>query len=291
MARPASAEMTLATGNYTTPSDQRLFFCSANQRLYGAFHPAERPGNKPLVVFCNSFGAGHFVTVRMEALAARMVARRGYPAFRYHPRGHGDSTGNFSDVTFEGLVEDALSAAEYARRVSGAAEVVWVAVRFGALVAAEAIRRRDYTAALALWEPVHRARDYFRSLLRRVLFHETANGRRPDVTVDELLLRLEREECVALPGSWLHHAIYRSAIDSDLAGSLESWRGPSFLAQIQRRPQLSSDNAALVASLERCGSKLAFASIADQPDWDGIDSRWNSDALLGETAGWLDGLV
>jgi pimeloyl-ACP methyl ester carboxylesterase len=96
MARPASAEMTLATGNYTTPSDQRLFFCSANQRLYGAFHPAERPGNKPLVVFCNSFGAGHFVTVRMEALAARMVVRRGYPAFRYLPRGHGDSTGNFS---------------------------------------------------------------------------------------------------------------------------------------------------------------------------------------------------
>jgi len=39
-------------------------------------------------------------------------------------------------VTFEGLVEDALAAAEYARRVSGASEVVWVAVRFGALVAA-----------------------------------------------------------------------------------------------------------------------------------------------------------
>jgi alpha/beta superfamily hydrolase len=291
MMRLASAETTLATGNYATPSDQRLLFSSADQRLYGAFNPADRPGNKPVIVFCNSFGAGHFVTVRMEALAARMVARRGYPAFRYHPRGHGDSTGNFSDVTFEGLVEDALSAAEYARRVSGASEVVWVAVRFGTLVAAEAMRRRDYTAALALWEPVHRARDYFRSLLRRVLFHETANGRRPDVTVDDLLLRLEREESVALPGSWLHHAIYRSAIDSDLAGSLEDWSGPTLVAQIQRRSQLSPDNAALVAALERRGSKATFASVADQPEWDGIDSRWNSDALLDETAGWLDGLA
>jgi alpha/beta superfamily hydrolase len=283
--------MSLATGSHTTPSDQRLFFSSADQRLYGAFNPAERPGNKPVVVFCNTFGAGHFVAVRMEALAARMVARRGYPAFRYHPRGHGDSTGNFRDVTFEGLVEDALCAAEYARRVSGASEIVWVAVRFGALVAAESIRRRDDTAALVLWEPVHHARDYFRSLLRRVLFHETANGRRPHVSVDDMLLQLEREECVALPGSWLHHSIYRSAIDSNLGSSLENWCGPTLLAQIQRRPQLSPDNAALVAALERRRSKLKFASIADLPDWDGIDSRWNSRALLDETAGWFDGLV
>lgn len=276
-------------------TEQPRFFDSVDQQLYGVFHPAahRRPG-APVVVFCNSFGPDHVVAWRMEVLAARMAAARGYCAFSFHPRAHGDSTGNFAHLTFESLVEDALAAAHHAREAADTSLIVWVGIGFGALVTAEVIRREASASALALWEPVHRGRDYFRGQLRRALFREIAQGRRPKATVDQLLERLERDGELFLYGERVYPALfrtfYRSAVNLDLARSLEGWHRPAFLAQVQRQARLSPDGAALAAALERRGAKVAVACLADEPIWNGFDPPWISDSLLRQTAEWLDGL-
>lgn len=132
-------------------TEERRYFESDGRPLYGVTYRAERP-SPTLVLFCNSFSENH-CEGRAEAIAARILAANGYSAFLYHPRAHGDSAGDSQDVTFEGLIDDAVNAATYARSRSGASQIVWVGIRFGALVAAHAIRRIADSTAFALWEP------------------------------------------------------------------------------------------------------------------------------------------
>ncbi len=244
--------------DYRIPAtEEPRFFDSKGHQLYGVFHSAVdgRPGS-PAVVFCNTFGPDHGLAWRVEVLGARMLAARGWRAFSFHPRAHGDSTGNFAELTFDALVEDATAAARHAREPAGSSQVIWLAIGFGALVVAEAIRRDSGARALALWEPTHHGADYFRDQLRRALFREVAERRRPSATVGRLFEQLEHEGEAFLYGERIYPALfrtfYRSAAKLDLAQALEGWQGPTLLAQIQRSPRLFPDNAALASA---CGTR------------------------------------
>lgn len=276
-------------------TEQPGFFASGAHQLYRVFHPAARRASaSSVVIFCSSFGPDHVVAWRMEVLTARMAAAHGHDAVLFHPRSHGDSTGNFAEVTFDNLVEDAGAAARHAREASGAAQLVWVGVGFGALVAAAALRRDQGTRGLALWEPVHRGIDYFHAQLRRALFREVSCGRRPAATVDQMLAQLEGDGPLYLYGERVHPVLfptfYRSARALELAAMLEGWRRPALLAQVQRRSHLSPDNAALATALAERGAKVTVATVADEPAWNGMDPPWVSDALSERTVEWLDGL-
>src|SRR5262249_25523593 len=158
--------------------DERpLFFTSGCHALYGVSCGATTGGRENLVVvFCHSVGIEHMVTQRMEVLGARAATDAGFAAFRYNSRAHGGSGGDPKDTTFTDLVDDACAAADYARQQSGATRVIWVGIRFGCLIAAQAIARRNDTAAVALWEPMHEGVEYFRGAIRTLLFCQVAQG-------------------------------------------------------------------------------------------------------------------
>lgn len=270
------------------PREQPAFFHTGDDALYGVYHPAATSQATTVVVHCHGLGVEQVVNYRNAVRLARALAARGVPAFRWHARGHGDSTGDFADVTLDRLADDAIAAMDEARARSGATRVAFVAERFGALVAASALARRDDVAALALWEPVHRPDEYFRGMLRGLLFSEVARGRRPGVTVDELLDRVAREGAVDVHGYHLHRAVVESTRGADLASRLAGWNGPTLLVQVQARPRLAPAHAALVAELERRGARVATRQIAEEPGWHFISNpAWESDALVDETAEWL----
>lgn len=74
-------------------TEERRYFESDGRPLYGVMYRAERAG-APMVLFCNSFSENH-CEGRAEAIAARIIAANGRSAFLYHPRGHGDSAGDW----------------------------------------------------------------------------------------------------------------------------------------------------------------------------------------------------
>jgi alpha/beta superfamily hydrolase len=273
-----------------------LFFPSAGRPLYGAFHPAQHPaGKKQVLVICHAIGTEHMLTQRIEALAARTAAKAGFAAFRYNARAHGDSAGEARDVTFEALVEDACAAADRARELSGASRIIWLGVRLGCLVAAEAMSRRDDAGALALWEPVHRGADYFRSQMRAIFFAHVANGRRPNLTVDDMLERLEREGEFPVIGGYVYRALFNSARSADLVRSLPNWHGHTLIAQLQRRRSVSEDNERLRSAVEQTnvGTRVTVVLITKEPPWNMmpiVKPQWTSDDLLGATKEWLGGL-
>jgi len=276
-----------------TTAEVPFFFESADRPLYGVFHPAaiDRAG-APVVVHCHSLGVELLTNYRNDVMAARAAARLGVPALRHHARGHGDSAGDFVDVTFETLVEDALAAAAEARRRAGAGRVIWLGTRLGALVAAEAARRAPGSAGLALWEPVHAPADYVRGTLRGVLFSRVARGERPEETVDDMIARLERDGRVDVHGYFLHRPLVRSLDGRDLSAALEHWSGPTLLVQIQRRPRLAAPHAALAATLERRGARVTAALVHEEPGWQFVSNpAWQSAELVRLTAEWLDAVA
>jgi len=272
--------------------EQPLFFEAEGRPLYGVYHAPlrDRPG-LPVLVHCHGLGVEQIALYRAEVLSARALAAAGVAVFRYHARGHGDSTGDFSAVEFDGLVRDALAAAAEARRLSSRPHTAWLGVRFGALVAARAVPLDPTTRALALWEPALQGLDYFRGQLRSMLFSQVAQGQRPDATVDQLLERLAGEGRLDVHGYYLHRRIVDSSRDEDLAGALASWRGPTLIAQIQNRARLGPRTAELVAMLEGHGAKVTTSVIRDEPGWHFTQNpAWECAELVHETCRWADAL-
>lgn len=269
------------------------FFESGDRPLYGVtYAPASPRAGAPVVVHCHSLGVEQLTSYRSEVLTARATAELGIPSFRYHSRGHGDSGGDFADVTLERLVEDALSAADRARACTGAHRVVFLGVRFGALVAARAAAQRDDVAALALWEPVRRGEDHFRGMLRAVLLSQLASGRRPDATVETMLQTVEREGRIDVHGYYLHAAILLSAREATLQVSLDRYRGPLLLVQIQARPTLTRVHAALAEELAEGGRRVETAVVVDEPGWNFVSNpAWRNAELTRVTSEWLDAVA
>jgi pimeloyl-ACP methyl ester carboxylesterase len=273
---------------------QPLFFPSHGRPLYGMYCPPTRERDDAAVlVACHGVGLEHAVTSHVLARAVRQAGALGYPAFLYHSRGHGDSTGDFAEITFENLVEDALAAAAHARQLSGSRRVVWLGVRVGALVAAEAAVRSPDSAGLVLWEPVGRGADYFRELARGLLFSAVARGEKTGKTVNDVLGQVEREGHADIHACYLYAKLYLSVREVDLAKILECWAGPVLLAQIQARLKLSPANTALVAALEARGAKVAVTRISEDPGWQFLmwGQPWTSATLLADTASWLEALT
>ena len=276
--------------DFLEPARHREFFISDGRALYSSMHRGASPG-APVIVYCHGFAQEHVFDWRAEILGADILARRGFATFSYHARAHGDSAGNFSDLTFEGLVDDALAAASHATAATGASRIVWVGIRFGALIAAAAMRRRPDSAALALWEPVQGAREYFRALMRRVLFFEVSRGHRPAMTTEQMIEQLGCGNPVPLVGFDLFPKFYASAVEADLRRALEGWSGPTMVAQIQQRTALSQAHRTLQAALEQQGATVTTVVVDEEPSWtNGFESCWTLENLSHQMADWLDGL-
>ncbi len=279
--RPAKA-----TGEYA------FFFSSGGRPLYAAFHPAFGTDRDYVLVICHAIGTEHMLTQRIEALAARQTAAIGVPALRYNARAHGDSAGEECELRFEDLVEDAIAAAELARQLSGKRRIIWLGIRLGCAVVAEAVRRRHDTGAVALWAPVHRGDDYVRSMLRATFFAQMVKGRRPSITVDGMLEQLEQKGEFPVVAGYVYRAFYRSVKDLELRRTL-NWNGPTLIAQVQPRPTLSPDNECMRAEIEQRGGSVKFICIREEPPWTMLTvakPQWANGELLFATKEWLDGL-
>jgi pimeloyl-ACP methyl ester carboxylesterase len=275
-----------------TSTETPFFFTSGDRPVYAVLHAArrDRPG-APGVVVCSSIGLEQLTVYRNEVLAARALADRGLPVLRYHPRGQGDSAGDFADLTVTSLIEDARAAGRELRRRARVERIAWLGVRLGALAAAGALAA-DGGAALALWEPAERPADYFRAWLRGLLFSQVSHGERPSVTADELLATVERDGRVDVHGYFLHRALLASARGLELGAMLGAWAGPTLLAQVQERRGLAPPHAALADALRARQAAVTALQIGEAPGWHFLQNpAWESPALVDGTAEWFDAVA
>ncbi|WPB55477.1 serine aminopeptidase domain-containing protein [Xylophilus sp. GOD-11R] len=143
-----------------------LMFGPASRQVFGFFHAAETPRERPVaVLICPPFGAEGLRTHRFFKVLAERLSRTGVSALRFDFHGAGDSPGDEQEGDLDGWRRDVYAAHAELRRLAPAARIVWLGARLGATLALMAARHgRCDPERLVLWEPVVEGRGYLRFL-------------------------------------------------------------------------------------------------------------------------------
>jgi uncharacterized protein len=140
-----------------------LFLGSSTHRLYGVYHPPERP-SRSAVLLCypgvQEYNAAHWAFRRLAAL----LARDGHHVLRFDYFGTGDSAGSSRDGTLSQWLDDIDMGANELRELSGARELSAIGMRLGGALAFLASARSLALKRLLLWEPVLFGRPYLHEL-------------------------------------------------------------------------------------------------------------------------------
>ncbi len=289
--------MTSPSGTGTPPSFPALngeipFFIEIEGcPAYAVYHPPRGRARGTAVLFVPGLGVEQLTGYRNEVLLARELAARGIPALRFHPRGQGDSGGDDAELTLESVAADVRALAAELRHRGAVTRLAVVGTRFGALAAGRALRDGESAAALALWEPVERPADYFRALLRGVLYSQVVQTTVPRRTMEEMTTALDLQGRVDVHGYALHRALVRSALE-DLAALLAGWDGPALLVQVDARRALAPAHAALVESRRARGAPIEVRDVREDVAWSFLQNpAWESPELVRFTADWIDALA
>ncbi len=140
-------------------------FGDVHQPLFGIYHPAEGARKSMSgVVLCNPYGEEAIRAHRIFRVLASRLARIGLHVLRFDYFGTGDSSGSSDDGTPARWTKDVLTAHDELVRQSGASEVTWVGLRYGANMALAASARPVSLTRLILWDPVLNGQRYLDEL-------------------------------------------------------------------------------------------------------------------------------
>jgi len=132
-----------------------FFFGSAEQRLFGVYHPAASSHPRDAgVVLCHPFGHEYVRVYRGFRTLAIRLAEAGFHVLRFDYYACGDSSGDSAEGSVRQWISDICTAVEELRDMAGVSKVSLVGLRFGATLAAFAAQKCDDLDHLILWDPV-----------------------------------------------------------------------------------------------------------------------------------------
>ncbi len=190
---------------------QALVFGDSRQPLFGMHHAPAEPARRTAILICPPWGTEYMRAYRGLRQLAVQLARAGYPVLRFDYRGTGDSAGEVRDIALADWVADIVTAAAELRRVSGVPYLAVFGLRFGALLAQQALADGLAADALLVWDAPPSGEVYMDNL--RHLDQATSDARNryrapraqlPEAGGDELLgyawPRSLDPQVAALPG-------------------------------------------------------------------------------------------
>ncbi len=128
------------------------------QKIFGVLHRPAKPcaAKSPAVLMCHGLGGNKVGKGRLYVLLSEMLAARGIASLRIDFRGSGDSEGEFSKMTIESEVSDALVALDFLKHDSQIDKdrIAIFGRSFGGVVAILASHQYCDIKSLALWAPV-----------------------------------------------------------------------------------------------------------------------------------------
>jgi pimeloyl-ACP methyl ester carboxylesterase len=242
---------------------QAFHFGDSQQPLFGIYHPAERERRPTLgAVLCNPFGEEAIRAHRIFRVLASRLAREGVHVLRFDYFGSGDSSGASDEGTPSRGAKDVRVAHDELVRRSGASDIAWVGLRYGANLALLASTRPVKLTRLVLCDPLPTGKGYLEELFKS---HAT-------------YMNAELEHWQPRPG--ICPEALGWAITEDLARAMESLdlSQPRFTSAQQVIAILSSPEPAAEKSLSRLAEGQTTEVRVVQSA-----SPWNSDDALNAT--------
>ncbi|MGZ3732951.1 MAG: alpha/beta hydrolase [Parachlamydiaceae bacterium] len=126
------------------------------QKIFGVMHRPLTAEKCPAILMCHGLGGNKIGRGRLYVLLAQKLATLGIASLRIDFRGSGDSEGDFSAMTVDGEVSDALVALDFLKNDSqiDASRLAIFGRSFGGIVAILAAHQFASIKSLALWAPV-----------------------------------------------------------------------------------------------------------------------------------------
>lgn len=182
---------------------EAFFLPAADGQRYCLFHPAANP--RGAVLYLHPFAEEMNKSRRMAALQSRRLAENGFAVLQIDLLGCGDSSGDFSDASWESWLQDVAAAYAWLRERCDAPLWLW-GLRAGCLLATDAARRLDLRASFLFWQPVISGKQFLQQFLRLKVAGEMIGGETKGVMA-ALKQHLAQGEAVEIAGYTLSPAL------------------------------------------------------------------------------------
>lgn len=137
-------------------------FTNSGQKLFGILHQPDGGAPKRGAILLHGWSSCRMGPHRILVETARRLAGEGVAALRFDHRGRGDSEGEDADADLDGMISDAVAAADFLRERAGVGELAMIGICSGGNVAIGAATLRDDVSRIVAWSTLpfqpHRSR-------------------------------------------------------------------------------------------------------------------------------------
>jgi pimeloyl-ACP methyl ester carboxylesterase len=217
--------------------EERSFFFegeSPEDYLYGVHYRPRGAARRLGLVVVPSIGRERLRAYRESGNLARDVARGGFHALRYDPRGEGESSGGFADATVASRARDVVLAVRELRARTGVEEVALLGLQAGAMPAVLAAADAGATRLL-LVDPILAPKPYAKNLLRSNIILQSQYFGEVLETEVQLRERLSRGRPVSIYGFQMGLPLLEELERLDLEAALSGYAGRSALLYLAPR--------------------------------------------------------
>ena len=145
---------------------EAFFLPRESGQRFCLFHPARDYKARGAVIYVHPFAEEMNKARRMAALQARAMANAGFDVLQIDLLGCGDSSGDFSDATWQTWTDDILAGYLWLRTRSQAPLTLW-GLRAGCLLAANAADKlTDEQVNFIFWQPVISGKQHWQQFMR-----------------------------------------------------------------------------------------------------------------------------
>ncbi len=204
--------------------DFRFLSTSQNSPLFLAHYIPEignSASSKKAVVFVPPFAEELNRSKRMFVLCARQLASAGVESVCFDYVGTGDSHGDWGSFDLADWEANLIGVCEYLHDL-GVKDISLVALRFGALVAANVIAAGDIRVnKCVFWDPVENGEVYIRQLIRLKIAAAMAEQAQK-ISTKDVLASIEEHGFVEIAGYSLTGPLIDSIKATKLADTIET---------------------------------------------------------------------
>lgn len=139
-----------------TEERESIILENNGQKIFGILHiPKIQQTLTPAVLICHGLAGHKTGRYRLYVELAQELSKAGIAAFRFDFRGSGDSEGDFSEITVNSQISDAIKALEFLgnyRNIDSSSIGIF-GRSFGGAIAIMAANRHGGVKSIALWAP------------------------------------------------------------------------------------------------------------------------------------------
>lgn len=187
-----------------TETRESVVLSNHHEKIFGILHRPITKNPVPAVMICHGFGGNKLGKNEAYLKLAKALSKAGIAVLRFDFRGCGDSEGDFSQITVESLVSDALAALEFLKNDPGLdKERFGIFGRsLGGSIALITAKRTKAFKTIVLWAPFFSAVGWLEKWkkLQSTENHSlkqdlmTINGKKPSLQFYEQLFRMHLDQ-------------------------------------------------------------------------------------------------